>query len=65
LFVVPTIKEVERLVTCEGVGRGRILTGSELADALEARLGPGDFAAVALARLALDAEVVVARPRAS
>ena len=64
LFVVPTVKEAERLVILEGIARGRVWTGRELADALEARLSPGDFAAVALAKLTLDADIVAVRPRA-
>jgi hypothetical protein len=60
LFVVPTITKADRLVR-EGITRGRIWTGRELADALEARMSPGDFAAVALARLALDADIVAVR----
>ncbi len=65
LFVAPTVTEAERLVSLEGVSRGRIWTARELTDALDAHLGPGDFAAVALARLALDADIVAVRPRAS
>jgi hypothetical protein len=61
----PTPTEVERLLTREGVSRGRIWTTRDLADALEACLSPGDFFATALAKLALDAEVVAVRPRSS
>lgn len=63
LFIVPTIEEGERLVALERVSRGRIWTARELADVLTARLSPTDFSAVALAKLALDGEVVATMPR--
>ena len=58
LFVVPTAREAERLVAREGISRGCIWTALELADLLIARPNPADFSAVALAKLALDGEVV-------
>ena len=67
LFLVPTPSEGERFAAQEGISRGRIWTAQELADLLAAAPGvrPADFAAVALAKLVFDGEVVEVRPRRS
>jgi hypothetical protein len=60
LFIVPTTSEGEHLATRKGIARGRIWTARELVDLLEAhaRVSPSDFAAIVLAKLAFDGEVV-------
>lgn len=62
VYVVPTIAEAERLAS-QGVSRGRIWTGRELGDLIETRVSAPDFAAVALAKIALDGEMVETRRR--
>ena len=63
LFVVPTAAEGEHLAVRERITRGRIWTARELADMLQSSATVKDFAAVALAKLVLDGEVVGVRPR--
>ena len=63
LFIVPTTAEAEHLAVCEQITRGRIWTARELADMLNSSAAAKDFAAVALAKLALDGEVVSVKPR--
>jgi hypothetical protein len=62
-FIVATVADVNRLAG-EGITRGRIWTARELADLLRSSATAQDFAAVALAKLALDGDVVAVRSRA-
>ena len=62
LFIVPTMGDIDRL-TVKGIGRARIWTPRELADVLRTNASSADFAAVALAKIAFDGDVVAVTPR--
>src|SRR5262245_50896653 len=62
LFVVPSVSDVEALAG-EGISWGRVWTARELVDLLRCTATVQDFAAVALVKVTLDADVVAVRPR--
>lgn len=65
LFFVPALADVVRLMA-EGISRGRVWTAGELADMATVTTRPREtWAAVMLAKLALDGDVIEGRPRAA